>query len=104
MGATDELGSAVDSSGDSLAGIPVLDVSRWRDRRIEALRAHRTQRESIDRCFFAQPDPHRILDSEIWRQGWGPALPRRPVTDVMAGLEATPRVADADGSTAPPVL
>jgi LmbE family N-acetylglucosaminyl deacetylase len=63
-----------------------LDVSAWRERRIAALRAHRTQHLSIDRYFFNQPDLAAILDLEVWRQGWGPPLARRPSHDLFDGL------------------
>jgi len=66
----------------------LIDVSRWRDRREAALRAHRTQQPSISRCFWNQPDPGSILDREIWRQAWGPPLPRRPADDVFAMRES----------------
>jgi len=56
----------------------IIDVAAWHDRRVAALRAHRSQHLSIDRCFFNRPDLHRILDTEIWRQGYGPALRDRP--------------------------
>ena len=39
----------------------VIDVSPWKDRRIAALRAHRTQHQSIDRHFFVNPDLAQIL-------------------------------------------
>jgi LmbE family N-acetylglucosaminyl deacetylase len=55
----------------------VIDITRWRERKAAALRAHRTQHLSIDRCFFSQPDVERILSLEVWRQAWGPP-PRRP--------------------------
>jgi len=64
----------------------VIDVSPWRERRVAALRAHRTQHLSIDKYFFGQPDPGRILDVEIWRQAWGPALSERPANDIFTGL------------------
>lgn len=60
----------------------VLDVSAWRDRRIAALRAHRTQHQSIDRYFFDQPDLDRVLATEIWRQGYGPRLFQRPMREL----------------------
>jgi hypothetical protein len=65
----------------------VLDVSAWADRRAAALRAHRSQHLSIDRCFFSQADVDQILNIEIYRQGWGPPLTRRPERDVFAGLQ-----------------
>jgi LmbE family N-acetylglucosaminyl deacetylase len=64
----------------------VIDVSRWRDRREAALRAHRSQHLSIDRLFFSQPDLDRVLGVEAWRQAWGPPLARRPSPDLMEGL------------------
>ena len=64
----------------------VLDVSAWADRRAAALRAHRSQHISIDRCFFSQADVSEILKMEIYRQGWGPPLTRRPGRNVFAGL------------------
>jgi N-acetylglucosamine malate deacetylase 2 len=64
----------------------VVDVSRWRERRIAALRAHRSQHLSIDRHFFAKPNLDRILATEIWRQAWGPPLRERPAADVLTDL------------------
>ena len=64
----------------------VVDVAAWRDRKIAALRAHRTQHLSIDRCFFNQPDLDRVLAVETWRQAWGPPLARRPSADILEGL------------------
>jgi len=64
----------------------VIDVSRWRDQRRAALRAHRTQHLSIDRYFLDRPDAERILGIELWRQAWGPPLARRPSPDVFEGL------------------
>jgi LmbE family N-acetylglucosaminyl deacetylase len=61
----------------------VIDVRPWRERRIAALRAHRTQQPSISRCFWNQPDPDRVLANEIWRQAWGPPLPERPQSDLL---------------------
>ena len=54
----------------------VIDVSAYHDRRIAALRAHRTQHLSIDRYFFNRPNLDRILATEVWRQGFGPPVPR----------------------------
>jgi LmbE family N-acetylglucosaminyl deacetylase len=59
-----------------------FDVSAWTDRRIAALRAHRTQHQSIDRHFFNKPDLARILGTEIWRSGSGAALRQRPASDL----------------------
>jgi len=64
----------------------VLDVSAWGDRKIAALRAHRSQHLSIDRHFFNQPDLERVFDVEVWRHAWGPATRDRPSADLMEGL------------------
>jgi LmbE family N-acetylglucosaminyl deacetylase len=64
----------------------VIDISPWRDRKAAALRAHRTQHQSVDAHFFNQPDIERILAIEVYRQGSGPPLARRPSDDVFAGL------------------
>jgi N-acetylglucosamine malate deacetylase 2 len=64
----------------------IVDVSRWRERRIAALRAHRSQQLSIDRCFFDQARLGAILDTECWRQAWGPALRQRPASDILQDL------------------
>ena len=59
----------------------VVDVSAFLERRIAALRAHRSQHLSIDRCFFSRPGLDRSLATEIWRQGYGPPLRHRPATE-----------------------
>ena len=64
----------------------VLDVAPWRERRAAALRAHRSQHLSVDRCFFERADLDRILGLETWRHAWGPSLAGRPARDVLEGL------------------
>lgn len=64
----------------------LVDVSAWHDRRVAALRAHRSQHLSIDRCFFHQPDLERILATEAWRHAWGPEPSRRPGEDILEGI------------------
>lgn len=75
---------------DDLTGQPgadfVIDVAPWRARRAAALRAHRTQHRSVDKYFFDQPDPDRVLDTEVWRQAWGPPIARRPSADILESL------------------
>jgi LmbE family N-acetylglucosaminyl deacetylase len=74
----------------SLRGEPgadfIIDISRWRDRKAAALRAHKTQHQSIDTYFFSQPDVDRILETETYRQGFGPALAVRPSADPFDGI------------------
>jgi LmbE family N-acetylglucosaminyl deacetylase len=64
----------------------VIDIAPWKERKAAALRAHRTQHVSIDRCFFNQPDLDRILAVETWRQAWGPPVHARPSADLFEGL------------------
>jgi LmbE family N-acetylglucosaminyl deacetylase len=71
---------------DSPSADFVIDVSASRERRMAALRAHRTQNISTDKYFFNRPDLERILAYETWRQAWGPPLVRRPSGDVLEGL------------------
>ena len=65
----------------------VLDVASHRDAKAEALRAHRTQNVPIDRCFLNKSDLDDILSVEIFRQAWGPPLPRVPADDVLIGID-----------------
>lgn len=67
-----------------------LDVSRWREQKAAALRAHRTQHRSVDKHFFSQPDVDRILALECYRQAWGPSLEERPASDIFVGIEQGP--------------
>ena len=64
----------------------VIDVSAWSERRLAALRAHRSQHLSVDKYFLNQPDPHRVVAREIWRQGYGPTIASRPASDIFCGL------------------
>lgn len=73
--------------GDQPSADFVIDVSAWRDRRAAALRAHRTQHQSVARHFFDRPDVDGILSLETWRQAWGPPLRQRPSGDIAEGLE-----------------
>jgi N-acetylglucosamine malate deacetylase 2 len=61
-----------------------IDVSAFLDRRIAALRAHRTQHQSIDKYFMNRPDLDGILATEIWRQGFGPTPNPRPSSDILS--------------------
>ena len=66
----------------------LIDISAWKERKAAALRAHKTQHLSIDRYFFGQPDLDRLLSVEIYRQGWGPPLERRPSGNVFEGIRS----------------
>jgi LmbE family N-acetylglucosaminyl deacetylase len=65
----------------------LLDISEWSAIKAEALRAHRTQHESVDKHFFRQPDADRILSIELYRHAWGPSLQSRPSADIFAGID-----------------
>jgi N-acetylglucosamine malate deacetylase 2 len=64
-----------------------IDIEAWRQRKADALRAHRSQHLAIDRIFFNPPDAELLLRVEIFRQAWGPRLPSRPLQDLFAGLD-----------------
>jgi N-acetylglucosamine malate deacetylase 2 len=63
----------------------VIDVTPWRARKLEALRAHRTQRASVERNFLAHADVDDLLAAEVFRLGWGP-IHRRPLADLFEGM------------------
>jgi N-acetyl-1-D-myo-inositol-2-amino-2-deoxy-alpha-D-glucopyranoside deacetylase len=64
----------------------LVDVSAFIDRKAAALRAHRTQHQSLTRIFFSKPDVARLLGVEMFRQAFGPPLRSRPAADVFADL------------------
>ena len=68
----------------------MIDVSAYQDRRVAALRAHRTQHLSIDRHFFSRSDLARVLATECWRHGFGPPLRQRPATDLFDSSPLNP--------------
>lgn len=64
----------------------VIDTTAARHAKAAALRAHRTQRVAIDRCFFAKADVEAILSVEVFRQAAGPALESTPCNDLFLGI------------------
>jgi N-acetylglucosamine malate deacetylase 2 len=68
----------------------VLDVSAFTARKEVALKAHRTQHQSLARIFFSKPDVTRLLGVELFRQAFGPPLAARPATDVFAAIVIKP--------------
>jgi len=72
---------------DREAGVDyILDVSYWRQAKAEALRAHRTQQESINKIFFEIPNSEVILSMEVYRQAWNPRSKQLPFGDLFAEL------------------
>ena len=65
----------------------VIDVSKYRDAKAAALRAHRTQHVSINRHFFHLSDVGKILSVETFRQAFGPTLTKRPSSDIFESLQ-----------------
>jgi LmbE family N-acetylglucosaminyl deacetylase len=68
----------------------VLDVAAFVERKAAALRAHRTQHQSLTRIFFSKPDVTRLLGVEMFRQAFGPPLASRPAADVFTGIVPDP--------------
>ena len=64
-----------------------IDVAPYRSAKADALRAHRSQRVPVNRCFLSKPDLDRILSVETFRQAWGPPLRRVPDDDVLVGID-----------------
>jgi LmbE family N-acetylglucosaminyl deacetylase len=77
-------------SGD-LAAQPgvdfAFDISRWSQRKAEALRIHRTQHRNAERVFFSQPDADKLLGLETFRHAFGPPLRSRPSHDLFESLD-----------------
>jgi N-acetylglucosamine malate deacetylase 2 len=65
----------------------LIDISKYRDVKAAALRAHRTQHVSINRHFFDLPDVDRILSVEAFRQAYGPRLSKIPSADIFEGID-----------------
>jgi N-acetylglucosamine malate deacetylase 2 len=68
----------------------VVDVSAFVARKEAALKAHRTQHQSVHRIFFSKPDVARLLGVEMFRQAYGPPLASRPAGDVFQDLVPNP--------------
>jgi len=64
----------------------VVDVSRAREAKAAALRAHRTQHVGVDWRWFAPAESEAILSTETFRLGWGAPPTVRPAPDLFDGL------------------
>jgi LmbE family N-acetylglucosaminyl deacetylase len=64
----------------------VIDVAAFAGHKAAALRAHRSQHQSLNRIFFSKPDVARLLGVEMFRQAYGPLPAVRPAGDVFLGL------------------
>lgn len=65
----------------------LIDIGAWRERKVQALRAHRSQHLSVNRVWFEPKDSERLLSVEMFRLAWGGVLAQRPEGDLFAGLE-----------------
>jgi LmbE family N-acetylglucosaminyl deacetylase len=63
----------------------IIDVAPWRDRKAQALRAHRSQHVGIDRIWFAPAHSTQLLSTEIFRLAWGVDVRARPAGDLFEG-------------------
>lgn len=73
----------------------VIDVAAWSERKVAALRAHRTQHIALDRIFLKRPDRPHLLSVELFRQAWGPRLPQRPTGDLFEGITSDHETVDS---------
>ncbi len=67
----------------------LIDGGAYRARKVAALRAHRTQHQSVDREWFGEAHAcsgGAILDWEAFRHAWGEPPPAAPADDLFAGL------------------
>jgi LmbE family N-acetylglucosaminyl deacetylase len=74
----------------NLAGYPgidfLLDVSRWKEKKADAIRAHRTQLPGLGKLFFEKPEGVRTFTKEAFRVAAGPRPTTVPADDLFAGL------------------
>ena len=71
----------------------LIDGRALRARKVAALRAHRTQHQSVDRLWFGEAHARTngaILDWEAFRHAWGEPPPTVPADDLFAGLDQEP--------------
>lgn len=61
----------------------LIDIRPWADRKVEAMRAHRTQVRSLSRIFFDNVHFERLTSVEAFRVGVGDRPPSVPATDLF---------------------
>jgi hypothetical protein len=64
----------------------LVDTAAWWRERAEALRAHRTQRVTLEKLYLNHPECERMLSFDVLRQAYGPPLAARPATNIWEGL------------------
>lgn len=64
----------------------LIDTADWWKDRAAALRAHRTQRVTLEKLYLDHPNCRQMLSVDVLRQAWGPPLSARPTADVFEGI------------------
>lgn len=78
-----ELGRTPEPS--NLPGLDFLiDIAAFREQKMAALRAHRTQFPGLRRLFLGDDGDERCMPAEMFRLGWGPHPRSRPSEDLFA--------------------
>lgn len=62
----------------------LMDVSRWTEKKANAIRAHRTQLPGLGKLFFENPSGRRTFSTEAFRVAWGPRPSTVPADDLFA--------------------
>ncbi len=61
----------------------LIDIRPWADKKVQAMRAHRTQVRSLSRIFFNNPHFERLTSVEAFRVGAGRRPRRVPAPDLF---------------------
>ena len=62
----------------------LLDVTRWKEKKADAIRAHRTQLPGLGKLFFEKPEGIRTFTKEAFRVACGTRPTSVPATDLFA--------------------
>ena len=65
----------------------LIDTTRWRQEKIAAFQAHRTQFPGLKKLFFDNPNGQRTFNCEAFRLAWGPRPESLPADDLFSGLQ-----------------
>ena len=61
----------------------LIDIAAWREKKLAALQAHRTQFRNLRKLFLPDDYGERELAVEAFRIGWGPRPKKVPVDDLF---------------------
>lgn len=62
----------------------LIDIAAFREQKMAALRAHRTQFPGLRSLFLGDDGDERRMPAEMFRLGWGPHPRSRPSEDLFA--------------------